>query len=327
MAVIIDNTVLVLTRLALFFGCRKLLLQSLYSDLRHLSSTSTIAGPQTPTEEYIRLDPLPTPVQTDTTKHRQRERTLHSTLSRTLFALCFSECCMLFLLLMAQGIGVFEASTRLTNWKLSISFLLIAVLILTPLFVSLVISLGTGSTRLFINFLPLFGYLYLLSLIPVPSGLTNNDLFTVTLARLVVVGTIILGLLSGVGAVAALEEYFGVFIRGRSEPTMREIESAERALMKVREDLRARTEEVSRRASDSPTSSSWMSRVVPKFTGGDDLTLELKGLQALESEMSLNLEDLRSRYARAEFASTFRGRILIVCGKVFAGYCVIRIIS
>ncbi|KAL0575276.1 hypothetical protein V5O48_006693 [Marasmius crinis-equi] len=214
-----------------------------------------------------------------------------------------------------DGIGVFKASTRLTDWKFSISFLLIPVLILTPIFVSLVISLGTGFTRVFINFLPLLSYLYFPSLIPVPSGLSNNDLFTVTLAWLVVVGTIILGLLSGVGAVAVLEEYFGVFRRGRSQPTLREIESAERALMTAREDLRARTEEATRRASDSP------------FTGGDDLALELKDLQALESEMSLNLEDLRSRYARVEFASTFRGRILTVCGKVFAGYCVIGIIS
>ncbi|KAL0065618.1 hypothetical protein AAF712_007396 [Marasmius tenuissimus] len=243
---------------------------------------------------------------------------------------------------MAQGVEMFEPQTRLTNWKFSISFLLVAVLILTPLFVSLVISLAseTGSEtsaserrpkriftpRFFLNFLPLLIYLYFLSLVPIPSGLTNSDLFSVTLARLIVLGTIILGLLSGVGAIAALEEYLGLFRRNKTEPTTRDIESAERALEKVREDLRGRREEA-RRAGETPTTSSWMSRVVPKFTGGDDLTLEIRGMEALEYEMSQNLDDLRQRHERAKFASTFRGRLLGVFGKVFAAYCVVRIIS
>ncbi|KAF9262093.1 hypothetical protein L218DRAFT_868670 [Marasmius fiardii PR-910] len=344
-------------RFLLFFGCRKLLIRSIYSDLRYLSvtssDTSTTPGvlfPPTPTTEaegYIRLDPLPAPAtqSTDTVGKGKNARqiTLHSTISRTVFAACFSECCMLFLLLMAQGLEIFEPRIRLMNWKFSISFLLITVLILTPLFVSFIISLSSDSSRggriricsprLFLTFLPVFIYLYLLSLIPLPPGLavgnsTRVDLFTATLARLVVLGTIILGLLSGVGAIASLEEYAGLFGRSKSDPSPRDIELAERALGQVREDLRRRREEASRRANDTPvTSTSWVSRVVPKFTGGDDLTLEIKGMETLEYQMSQNLEDLRRRYERARFAMTFRGRVIRIFGKIFAAYCLVRIIS
>ncbi|KAG7087788.1 hypothetical protein E1B28_013729 [Marasmius oreades] len=364
MPILIENSVLVLTRLLLFFGCRKLLIRNLYSDLRHISSTST-QFPPTPTtatgaeaedSEYIRLDSLPTPAtqNRDNIKTLTRRSTLHSTISRTVFACCFSECCMLFLLLMAQGMEVFETRTRLMNWKFSISFLLLTVLVLTPLFMSLVISLSSSSStggsqaprtricspRLFLTFLPLFIYLYILSLIPLPPGLapgnsnSNNnhgvDLFTATLARLVVLGTIILGLLSGVGAVAGLEEHIpGLFNRSKGDPSARDVELAEQALEQVREDLRRKREVRRASASDqSPTTSgSWISRVVPKFTGGDDLTLEIKGMEALEHQMSQSLEDLRRRYERVKFATTFRGRVIRIFGKIFAAYCFVRIIS
>ena len=149
----------------------------------------------------------------------------------------------------------------------------------------------------------------------------------------------------------------------RSEPTTREIESAERALQKVRDDLQSRREEA-RRASDSPVCHFSVYRwrflfltVIADYQQLDEpsgaqihwwrrlyvvspsppsshsqhgytpVTLEIKGMEALEYEMSQNLDDLRRRHERAKFASTFRGRLLGVFGKIFAAYCVVRIIS
>ncbi|EEB88668.1 hypothetical protein MPER_13367, partial [Moniliophthora perniciosa FA553] len=89
---------------------------------------------------------------------------------------------------------------------------------------------------------------------------------------------------------------------------------------KVRDDLQNRRDEAHRRVGSESGSSGWVSRVTSKFTGGDEHALEIRGLEALEYQMSLNLESLRTRYERAKFASTFRGRVVGVFGKLFAAY-------
>jgi hypothetical protein len=59
--------------------------------------------------------------------------------------------------------------------------------------------------RAILTLVPVLLYLAALSRIPLPSGLATEgnriSLLTASLARLVFVGTIILGLLSGIGAV------------------------------------------------------------------------------------------------------------------------------
>jgi len=43
--------------------------------------------------------------------------------------------------------------------------------------------------------------------------------------------------------------------------------------------------------------------------------------------MSRNLETLRERYQAAQFARTFKGKIFNIFGKLFAAYCISRIIG
>lgn len=50
-------------------------------------------------------------------------------------------------------------------------------------------------------FLPVALFIFVLSFVPLPAELTSYNPLTSTAARLVVLGTIILGLLSGLGAV------------------------------------------------------------------------------------------------------------------------------
>jgi len=57
------------------------------------------------------------------------------------------------------------------------------------------------------------------------------------------------------------------------------------------------------------------------------LAQELRGLEALEYEMSRNLEVLRQRLDNARFSRTFKGRTFAVIGHGFAVYCIFRIIS
>ena len=59
-------------------------------------------------ETSIELDALPPPSASSTPKRRSTNDTSHSLLSKTLFSLCFSESCTLFLLLMCQALDVFN---------------------------------------------------------------------------------------------------------------------------------------------------------------------------------------------------------------------------
>ncbi|PPQ77630.1 hypothetical protein CVT24_005454 [Panaeolus cyanescens] len=345
----------------------KYLLRTLSSNLRALSSTATLSSPNgtsTPVPkrsnsqprlgygkghhlddegvngEGIEMQTLPLP-STHTPKSKRGffqvddTQYLHSLLARFLFSWCFAESCTLFFLLILQGLGTFSPETRLLNWTFSLYFLMFAILVLIPLSMSVVISIGVSSStrtitsltpRIFVAFLPVALYLFFLSYIPLPIGLKNPDYRTATLSRLIVLGTTVLGLLSGFGAVSNSWEYLPFTSEEKSVPTERDIDTAQYALNSIRNDLDQRTREVAiaaRSRDEGP--SSWLSRVGASFRGSDNLTRELEGLTALESQMARNLEALKERREAALYANTLRGMVFGLISRVFAIYCVLRI--
>lgn len=100
----------------LFYTCRRYLLRSLYHDLQDLSSEGRVISPAELDADALELETLPThsvskaPISTSAANHgaASRNRIFHSFISRTLFALSFSESCTLFLLLMCQGLEIFH---------------------------------------------------------------------------------------------------------------------------------------------------------------------------------------------------------------------------
>ena len=54
---------------------------------------------------------------------------------------------------------------------------------------------------------------------------------------------------------------------------------------------------------------------------------ELQALQVLERDMTLNLESLRELRSAAQYSRTFRGRIIDFGQRIFAIYCMIRVVS
>ncbi|KAJ3516331.1 hypothetical protein NLJ89_g1183 [Agrocybe chaxingu] len=236
---------------------------------------------------------------------------------------------------MLQGAGIFAPSTRLLNWRFSLFFLMAAILVVIPLSVSLLLALGSRDSwtfkslfgpRAILSLIPVGLYLFALTYIPLPSTLESTDTSTTFLSRLIVLGTIILGLLSGFGAVSNSWQFLPFGNRAQTVPTEQDVDTAQYALTSIRNDLKARRAEASRREGTT-AEGSWMSRVGSTFRGADGLTQEIQGLEALEYQMSRNLESLRERREAAKFASTIQGRIFHIVGKVFAVYCVIRVIS
>jgi hypothetical protein len=109
-------------------------------------------------------------------------------------------------------------------------------------------------------------------------------------------------------------------------------------------------DELQRRESSQPQKDAWLSTVAVNFRGGtgmgqihslyiirniyiswtlemSSLTQELQGLEALEYQMSKNLEALRQRRDEVKFAGTLKGQVVNLGGRLFAIYCVFRIIS
>lgn len=91
----------------------------------------------------------------------------------------------------------------------------------------------------------------------------------------------------------------------------------------------------------------WFSRVGSSFRGTDSrkpsyllfimffiimdifylVSLELQGLEALEFQMSRNLEALRERREAGKFAGTFKGMVFNLAGRLFMTYCMLRVLT
>ena len=123
--------------------------------------------------------------------------------------------------------------------------------------------------------------------------------------------------------------------------------TSEQALARVRKDLAdRRVEQLRRASSQNLPDDGWFSKVAVSFRGvsggyrqllqrtkltgepeSSTLAQELQGLEALEYQMSKNLEVLRQRRENARFATTLKGRVFTIVGHGFAIYCVFRIVS
>jgi hypothetical protein len=88
-------------RLALFVTCRNFIDKSLYHELKQISQSTSADIP-------VELETLPSPSATPRPGRRLTNDTSHSLLSKTLFSLCFSESCTLFLLLMCQALDALD---------------------------------------------------------------------------------------------------------------------------------------------------------------------------------------------------------------------------
>ncbi|KAJ3988204.1 G protein-coupled receptor 89 [Lentinula detonsa] len=345
MPILIESLVLIMFRAALFFSCRSYVLNRLYSDLQNIS---------VPSDEHddVELDVLPVHNKSDnsnsTSSHAQSV-SLHSKVSRTVFAGCFSESCILFVLLMCQGLNLFDPMTRLLHWRISLFNLLLTILVLGPLFLSILITTSSQKTtrklpyiRILFSLIPVALSLFAISRIPLPQALRDDpkiDLITSSLARLLVVGTIILGLLSGFGAVSNSWAYLPSCLSSSSlhedgVPSKRDIEQVERALERVKEDLKTRKHQLDAKRNATSSSdggapisagASWYSRIVPNLRGNDD-EAEVAGLQMLYGQMDLNLSDLKRRKQDEEFRRTIWGSLYGVIELVMAIYWIARII-
>lgn len=354
MTALVQHVLVVLARISLFVFCRKFLLDALYKDLRSLSAPD--AGPLDADQDDTELDTLPTASTSRAPELRHhntpgsasslsfvhsvlfnRASTLskdnfESNLSRSAFALCFEESCILFLLVMCQALDVLSPRVRKLHWTLSIFVLVSLVIIFIPLLQCHLFTYRTTIKRtlkshLAFTLTPYLFYLFAFSYVPLPKQqLGSYHLFNNAVARMTVLGTLLLGLLSGFGAVSTAWS-FRPSVSASEEVTDKDINSAAAALERVRTDLSQRQREAqeSGAVQESP---SWLpTRLFKGPSGASALLQEIEGLRALESQMARNLDALQRRRGEIAFRRTLKGRIFVIIGQAFAVYCVFRIIS
>ncbi|KAF8264979.1 Abscisic acid G-protein coupled receptor-domain-containing protein, partial [Lactarius quietus] len=318
-------------RIALFATCRRFIDRSLYDELKQISQVSPVDTP-------VELDTLPQP----SSAHARTlsNNSFNSVLSKTLFSLCFSESCTLFILLMCQALDVFNTRTRLLNFQISLYMLLLNIIMLIPVSLCVVsttplnsASLTCSRHRVLVVLAPLSVYFFLISYVPLPGVLLSEEHRTLTLvmARYNVLGTIILGSLSGFGSVTTAWGYFPLSCgKNRHTPTQAEVDRVEQSLIRIRADLASKREELasltSREASQTEKSS-WLSRVTPNFRGDNELSntkAELFALTSLEENMTSELRDLQQRYAEAAFDRTWQGHLFVLMRHATGFYCIFR---
>ncbi|KAF7296908.1 hypothetical protein MIND_00922600 [Mycena indigotica] len=305
-----ETVALVALRAAIFFSCRKFILAGLHANYQDSDT------------EFIPLqEPLPSPI-THSSKGKSFGKSKATTEAGDVFAGCFMESCVLCTLLMMQALDISSPSVRLLNWRISLFILLALVLLYLPFLLSLLLIFSTDSETRHRTTLPRLAFsvavvglhLFLLSLVPLPEP--AGDYTTAVLSRLIVVGTVILGLLAGYGAASSVWTYFP--LNGQIiPPTENELVSAQEG-----EAGRRRAES----AAAAQANATWLSRVMPSFRGDDD-TQVLAGLSALEEQMTIRVDTLRQRRLEALRMRTWYGRLVTICGRVFSVYCAFRVLT
>ncbi|EJT96730.1 hypothetical protein DACRYDRAFT_119942 [Dacryopinax primogenitus] len=394
-ALIIDTAVK-WERAGLFYVCRRFLLQSLYTDLRHISdptdvsSLPTPATPAHPHGEHIlsrsssieEISLLPIPVSADgsgwTLRRPQHSHSLsdgdalhnaraagaggmlekvletaasqltHSNVSRGVFGTVFAETGTLFVLVLFQAMDILHepcvsliflyymviASTsgRVMNFRGSLLASSALTLLACPILELHLLTFGRSKPhlrptplRLLSVFIPFLVYVFLLFQIPLPP-IPTPTLFDSFLARLILLGVIILSTLS---AIASLHAAHALLLALRSAPPPKptDITSLEHSLARLRNDLAERTREQERLAEARGEVGFW-SRFLGKGAREDSaLRGEVSAMRVLEEKMGRELEALRLRKERMEYSRTLKGRIWNFATAIFGVYCAIRIIS
>lgn len=233
-------------------------------------------------------------------------------------------------MLMCQGLDWLEPSIRLLSWRIALFLLLFTILLLVPISFSLILTYRPGFVqsralpiRIAFALAPVALFVFALSYIPLPAELLFRNPLTAVTARLVTLGTTVLGLLSGLGAVSGA---WGIINWSRSIPSASSIASAENALERVKNDLRDRSRDLDDYASSKPQpDGSWLSRMSFKRNGQQNsMQQEVIGLQALEEQMSLRVVALKRNRIAAEYAESFTGKTITWSWAV---YCVCRVCS
>lgn len=234
---------------------------------------------------------LPTTAATVTHNLAAGKKDWRQMLARMVFSWTFTESSMLFILLVCQAMNTFSASQRAGNFQFSLYALLVIHIILIPQSIALLVLSPTPTNicrsaprAVLSSFIPVILSFTLLSYIPSFTPESDPPFLSRTLSRLIALGTTILGLLSGFGAVTRAWNFLPSSLSKDYDTvlTEEEIRGTEVSLQSVWNDLQRKEDELASRDQASQSSSNiggtssntavWMKLVRDTLHGGDERT-------------------------------------------------------
>ncbi|KAI5481899.1 G protein-coupled receptor 89A [Pseudohyphozyma bogoriensis] len=281
---------------------------------------------------------------TDTKGAVRQQNVLYPKLSSSLFCLAFSECTMLFTLVLF-GEAVSERS-RTLHWSISLITILALIIFIIPLGLCLLLTHRTRSApaprTLFLTLIPFSVYVFLFYRVGswiaskvVVEGSHSLGFINALLARVCAPGVILIASLSGGGAVSTAWQAFEWRSISSAEPvTDGQIIAAERSLYRARMDIQQRTRSLAlatasaNREAEETASRSLLARwtsSTPAAAHLASLQVELSALENMEALMVKDVAILRRRKAIRELGRSFRGRMWLAAGWALSVYCVWRV--
>ncbi|TIC66328.1 hypothetical protein E3Q03_02223 [Wallemia mellicola] len=267
-------------------------------------------------------------------------------ISRWAFSMVFAQAAKIIVIAMFNIGNMLQTPAVEIAFKIALGLLLGFVIFLIPyLQCFLFVRLRQASTAAIdtnppllrtikISLIPFACYLLLFSTIPLPLS-NASSLLGKALVRSVGMGVIILAVLSGIGVVSTT--FMFLHASNRLPVSVEDIETSEKALNHVQNQLDEVKEKVHNAeitAHAKMAEDEGMPSVIPKWitswtrspTVPGPLRMELNGLQSLESQMVIDLNELKFKYDRQEFSKTIKGKLYVFLGHAFAVYCIARVI-
>ncbi|CAO3649364.1 unnamed protein product [Mucor fragilis] len=258
-----------------------------------------------------------------------------------LFSLTLSSSCTLFLLVFSEIINLFSNTARSQYWKLNLDLLLLLVIVAIPWF-QLYAFLHTtkgwkAKSSMYLTTILWAVYLYLFSQIKQYTVIATTSWIELGIIRISVIGITLISVLSGFGVVNAPFTTWSSYKRHVSEQDFKVAEHAYQQTEDMIQGKRALLEKMQSQddASDkkkAPISDGgFFARIVSSMTGSDDneirlLRTEIEQLEGLAVNMKSDLDELERGRAKSRFSQTWKGRIWGVVDKIFAMYCVYKLI-
>ncbi|EIM19864.1 hypothetical protein WALSEDRAFT_61228 [Wallemia mellicola CBS 633.66] len=270
-------------------------------------------------------------------------------ISRWAFSMVFAQAAKIIVIAMFNIGNMLQTPAVEIAFKIALGLLLGFVIFLIPyLQCFLFVRLRQASTAAIdtnppllrtikISLIPFACYLLLFSTIPLPLS-NASSLLGKALVRSVGMGVIILAVLSGIGVVSTTFMFLHAVSKRNWLPvSVEDIETSEKALNHVQNQLDEVKEKVhnaeitahAKMAEDEGMPSvipKWMTSWTRSPTVPGPLRMELNGLQSLESQMVIDLNELKFKYDRQEFSKTIKGKLYVFLGHAFAVYCIARVI-
>lgn len=347
------NVILIASlRLALFITCRLTVLPLLLGEARHASLDETDANGQ------YELNQLPAPATTYNPNSRngvslatkarngltdwkgmiQSLKDPHQASSHV-FSLCFEESTILFALVLLEATGRLSTQALRRNWTFSLISVVILAALLIPLCICLLITFRISSATPLQRVLFAIPAFVIWSIIfvnvPLPAALAHTTgLLDAALARMALLGVILIGILSGSAAASsAYDTYEAFFAKRKPRPvTASEVQGAESSFKRTCADLAARRRQLDQ-VRNAPANPNDQTGLLGRMWGSSQRSKEIKslsqeifGLETLATAMRDDLDKLKTRHRDGKWATTIQGKILLGAGHLFSIYCVWRVL-